>query len=154
MGSLVYAQRSKQRNEKIVSMISIETVGYYSNEPRSQRYPSMLGFFFPSVGNFVAFVGNFYSRPLVHEALKSFRTATSLPTEGATLPASTPGVGWSDHWSFWRQGYPGIEITDTALYRNPYYHTAMDTPGKLDYDNLARFTSGMRAVVAQFSQTP
>ena len=60
-----------------------------------------------------------------------------------------PGAGWSDHWSFWQQGFVGIEITDTAPYRNPYYHTEDDTPDRLDYDRLGRFTSAMRTVVRE-----
>ncbi len=31
MGSRVYARRSRERGEKIVAMISLETIGYYSN---------------------------------------------------------------------------------------------------------------------------
>jgi hypothetical protein len=110
-----------------------------------------LGFLYPSQGNFVAFVGNIGSRSLVRESLKTFRGQRVLPAEGAALPSAIPGVGWSDHWSFWQQGYPGIEITDTALYRNPYYHTDEDTPDKLDYDRLARFTRAMQAVVGRFA---
>jgi Zn-dependent M28 family amino/carboxypeptidase len=86
---------------------------------------------------------------LVSEAIDTFRRADALPSIGASLPNSVTGVGWSDHWSFWQQGFPGIEITDTALYRNPYYHTPGDTPDRLNYDNLARFTRGMLAVVAR-----
>jgi acetylornithine deacetylase/succinyl-diaminopimelate desuccinylase-like protein len=39
MGSRHYARRSKSRGENIVAMFSLETIGYYSDEPDSQRYP-------------------------------------------------------------------------------------------------------------------
>ena len=29
-------------------------------------------------------------------------------------------------------------VTDTAPYRYPYYHTAQDTPDKVDYERTAR----------------
>ena len=48
-------------------------------------------------------------------------------------------------------GYAGIEITDTAPFRNPYYHTPDDMPDRLNYDRLARFTWGMQAVVRELA---
>jgi Zn-dependent M28 family amino/carboxypeptidase len=37
MGSRVYARRSRERGEHIVGMLSLETIGYCSDEPRSQK---------------------------------------------------------------------------------------------------------------------
>ncbi|MBV9304019.1 MAG: M28 family peptidase [Acidobacteriaceae bacterium] len=83
----------------------------------------------------------------MRRALKSFRRATSLPAAGAAAPAVIPGVGWSDHWSFWQFGYPALMLTDTAPFRYPYYHTAQDTPDKLDYDRLTRAVTGIAAII-------
>jgi Zn-dependent M28 family amino/carboxypeptidase len=151
MGSLVYARSCRNRAEKIVAMLSIESVGFYSSAANSQQYPLGLTRFYPSIGDFVAFVGNLRSRSLVHETVDTFRRADAVPSIGASLPNSVTGVGWSDHWSFWQQGFSGIEITDTAPYRNPYYHTPGDTPDRLNYDHLARFAHGMRAVAARLA---
>jgi Zn-dependent M28 family amino/carboxypeptidase len=151
MGSLVYAKRCHERRDRVVAMLSIESVGFYSTSPASQRYPAGLGLLYPSTGDFVAFVGNLKSRPLVHEALGAFRSTGALPSIGAAVPNAVPGAGWSDHWSFWQQGFAGIEITDTAPFRNPYYHTPDDTPDRLNYDRLARFTWAMRTVVKQLA---
>ena len=87
----------------------------------------------------------------MHEALGAFRGTGALPSIGAAVPNVVQGAGWSDHWSFWQQGYAGIEITDTAPFRNPYYHTPDDTPDRLNYDRLARFTWGMQAVVRELA---
>jgi hypothetical protein len=114
MGSLVYARKCKQAGDQIVAMLSIESVRFYSSQPMSQHYPAVLGVFFPATGDFVAFVGNTLSRPLLHTTLRSFRNTAALPSAGAAVPNIVPGAGWSDHWSFWQQGFPGIEITDTA----------------------------------------
>ena len=38
-------------------------------------------------------------------------------------------------------------ITDTAPYRNPFYHTPEDTPDKLDYDAMTRVVAGLEKVV-------
>jgi Zn-dependent M28 family amino/carboxypeptidase len=145
MGSLVYAKECRRRGERIQAMLSVESVGYYS---ATQEYPAAVRGLFPPRGDFIAFVGNLSSASLVREAAKAFRQAVDLPAEAAALPEEIEGVGWSDHWSFWRQGYPAIEVTDTAPYRNPHYHMPSDKPETLDYNRLARLTTGMYDVVA------
>ena len=145
MGSHAYAKRSKARRERIVAMYSLETIGYYSEEPRSQHYPFPLGYFYPDRGNFVAFVANLASRELLHRTIRAFRAHAKFPSEGAAAPAFIPGVDWSDQWAFWRESWPALMITDTAPYRYPYYHTAHDTPDKVDYERLARVVRGLEA---------
>jgi hypothetical protein len=153
MGSLVYARRCKARGDRISAMISLETIGYFSDAPRSQVYPSPgLGVFYPTIGNFIGFVGNFPSRALVRRAIGLFREQGKIPAEGAALPAFVPGVGWSDQWSFWQCDYPAIMITDTAPFRYPYYHMSSDTPAKLDYDRFALVVSGMEKVIAELAK--
>jgi Zn-dependent M28 family amino/carboxypeptidase len=153
MGSLVYAKRCKARGEQISAMISLETIGYFSDAPRSQVYPSPgLALFYPTTGNFIGFVGNFPSRALVRRAIGLFRDQRKIPAEGAALPSFVPGVGWSDQWSFWQCGYPAIMITDTAPFRYPHYHSSTDTPDKLDYDRFALVVSGMQSVIAELAK--
>jgi hypothetical protein len=85
---------------------------------------------------------------LLHRTIESFRRHTRFPAEGGALPASLPGVGWSDHWAFWQQGYPGVMVTDTAPFRYPQYHEPEDTPDKLDYDRLARVVDALKNVIS------
>ena len=148
MGSFVYASRCKDRGDQIAAMISLETIGYFSDAPRSQTYPAPgLGVFYPTTGNFIGFVGNVRSGALLRRSIALFREQAKLPSEGAALPAFIPGVGWSDQWAFWQHGYPGIMITDTAPFRYPHYHRATDTPDKLDYDRFALVVSGVQGVI-------
>jgi Zn-dependent M28 family amino/carboxypeptidase len=149
MGSWVYARRCRSRDENIAAMLSLETIGYFRNEPGSQAYPPPFGALYPSEGNFIAIIGNVGSRPLVHRVLAAFRRRAKFPSEGGAIPADIPGAGWSDHWSFWQEGYQGVMITDTALFRYPYYHSAEDTPDKLDYDHMARVVDGVQAAVTE-----
>ena len=72
-----------------------------------------------------------------------FKARSDLPTESVAMFSWVSGIGWSDHLSFWKEGYPAIMVTDTALYRTPYYHTAEDTPDKLDYGAMTRATKGL-----------
>jgi Zn-dependent M28 family amino/carboxypeptidase len=154
MGSRQYARRARERGERVVAMLSLETIGYYSDAPGSQRYPPLVARFYPSTGNFLAFVGNLRSRALVREALQAFRARARLPAEGAALPGWVPGVGWSDHWSFWKEGWPAVMVTDTAPYRYPWYHTDGDTLARLDLPRLAQAVEGLEAVVAALARVP
>ena len=146
MGSRVYARRARKRGEKIAAMLSLESVGYFSDAKGSQGYPFLFRLFYPSRGNFLGFVGNVPARRLVRESIRSFRQHAALPSEGIAAPGWIMGIGWSDHWSFWKEGYPAIMVTDTALFRYEHYHSATDTPDKIDYARLARVAAGMARV--------
>jgi hypothetical protein len=148
MGSRVYARRARERGENIVAMVSVETIGYFVHEPGSQKYPMpLLGLVYPTHGNFISFVGNIDSRDLVRLAVGAFRSKAQVASEGGALPAAVPGVGWSDHSSFWAVGYPALMISDTAPYRYPHYHEHSDTPEQVDFDTFARVVDGLDAVV-------
>jgi len=152
MGSRVYARRSRELNEKIVAMLSLETIGYYSNENGSQKYPFPFRSLYPETGNFLAFVGNLASRRLVHRTITSFRRSASFPSEGIAAPEWITGISWSDQWSFWQESYPAIMLTDTALFRYPAYHTEIDTPEKIDYTALARVVQSLFNVILELSE--
>jgi hypothetical protein len=152
MGSRVYAKRCKARGEKIVAMLSLETMGYYSDKKKSQKYPFPLSMVYPSRGNFIAVVGNRESKALVKRVTKTMETDKTLPVESASLPGDLRGVGWSDHWSFWQEGYDAVMITDTAPFRNPHYHRKSDKPKTLDYVRLAAAVRGLERVLADLAQ--
>ncbi|MEI9900258.1 MAG: M28 family peptidase [Hyphomicrobium sp.] len=143
MGSYRFAKSLKDKGEKLIGMISLETIGAFSDAPGSQRYPFPFNYVFPDIANFVAFVALPGGRAFLHDTVGSFRRHAQFPSIGGTAPDSVPGIGWSDHWSFWTLGYPAIMVTDTALFRYRDYHKPTDTPDKIDYDKLARITLGL-----------
>lgn len=147
MGSAVYARFCQKRGDSIRSMLSLETLGYYSDEPGSQKYPPPLSLSYPATGNFLGFVGNLSSGPLVQSCVGSFRKHAHFPSEGAALPGELQGVGWSDHMSFWDIGVPAVMVTDTAPFRYPHYHQSSDTPDKIDFGRLSRVVEGLQGVV-------
>ena len=147
MGSFVYARAAKERREQVIGMLSLETMGYYSEARGSQQYPAPIALLYPDVGNFIAFVSNIRSAPLLMKARRAFKRRTPFPLQSAALPDVIPGVGWSDQWAFWQAGYRAMMVTDTAPFRYPSYHTANDTPDKIDYDKLAHVVDGLEAVV-------
>jgi Zn-dependent M28 family amino/carboxypeptidase len=151
MGSYVYARECKEQNENIVAMLSLETIGYYSDKEKSQRHLPLLGFFYPSKGNFIGFVSNLSSRTLLRNVVASFRRNKQFPSEGGAFPGFFYAIYWSDHWSFWKMGYPALMVTDTAFLRYPYYHTSLDTPDKIDFEGLSRVVFGLAKVLDDLS---
>jgi Zn-dependent M28 family amino/carboxypeptidase len=143
MGSYVYAKACKDKQEDIVGMISLEMLGFYSDEPNSQDYPPEIAKFYPNQGNFVGFVGNPESQEFFYKVITLFRQTAQVPSEGLIAPTLIPAVDLSDQWSFWQMGYPAIMLTDTAFYRNHYYHTRRDTIEKLDFTSMTKVTAAL-----------
>ncbi len=154
MGSRVYARQCRQRGERISLMLSLETIGYYSDDAGSQHYPFPFSYFYPATANFIAFVSNTDHAAWVKRILASFRHHAQFPSEGGALWERIPGVAWSDHWSFWQEGYAAVMVTDTAPNRYPHYHTAADTPDKIDYARMARVVSGLHCVIHELADDP
>jgi Zn-dependent M28 family amino/carboxypeptidase len=147
MGSFVHSMGLVREGREVVAMLSLETIGWYSENFDSQRYPFPFSLFYPSKGNFVGFVANLRSRSLMHRVVGTFRRAVVFPSEGVAAPESIPGIGWSDQWAYWKFGWPALMVTDTAVFRYPHYHTLRDTPDKISYDRLARVVKGLEAVM-------
>jgi len=152
MGSRRYAARSKARGERITAMLSLETIGYYSDAERSQQYPAPFSAFYPSRGDFIGFVSNLPGAPLLRRCVAAFRRTTAFPSEGLAAPGWITGIGWSDHSSFWEHGYPAVMVTDTAPFRYPDYHAPSDTPDKLSFDRMARVVAGLARVVEDLAR--
>src|SRR5262245_40977508 len=147
MGRLHYARALAERKEKVVAMYSLETIGFYTSASASQRYPAPFNLIFPDRGNFVAFVGTPFSRALVWETIRSFRSHTPFPSIGGVAPNIVPGIDWSDHWAFEQFNFPAMMVTDTAPFRYPHYHQLTDTPDKIDVESLARVVKGIERVI-------
>jgi Zn-dependent M28 family amino/carboxypeptidase len=147
MGSLVHALGCRARGERIVAMFTPETLGYYTDEPGTQRLAPVFGRDFAAPGDFVALLGSWRSRRLIESMLAGFRAATDFPIVGIPVPRLVGRVAWSDDWSFWQAGYPGVTVTDTAYLRYRHYHTPEDTPEKLVYPRMARVVAALAAML-------
>ncbi len=151
MGSREHARRARQRGEDIQAMFSLETLGYYSKDPGSQKYPLPLGAFYPRTGNFLGVVGKLSSRRLVVDFLRQFMSVSDFPVEGIATFEWISGINWSDHWSFWKEGYPALMLTDTAPYRYPEYHASRDLPENLNGPEFARAAHGIIQTVRRLA---
>jgi Zn-dependent M28 family amino/carboxypeptidase len=143
MGSAVHARSLRARGLSVTLMISLEMIGYFSEEPNSQGFPMpLLRLFYPSRGNFILVVDRLFSNR-ARELKQAMSAASDLPVYSLNAPAIVPGVDFSDHLNFWEQGYPAVMVTDTSFYRNPAYHSRLDIADRLDYVKMAQVVRGV-----------
>ena len=154
MGSMVYARAARRRGDDIRLMLSLETIGCYSELPGSQQYPPLFRYFYPDRGNFIAFVSNLRSRRILNRFATAFRGVSDFPCESVATFSWIPGVAWSDHLSFWRAGYRAIMVTDTAFDRYRHYHEPTDLPDEIDYLSMAAVTRGLDAAARALADSP
>jgi hypothetical protein len=153
MGSRVYAEQARRRQETIDGMLCLEMVGFTCSEPGCQSYPFPLMFLgYPQVGNFIGIVGNFESRSLTRIVFSSFRKNRDLPAVKLTVPFNgwiMPAVRLSDHAAFWDAGFKAVMITDSAYFRNPHYHLTSDKMDTLDYRFMAELVESLVTFLVQ-----
>jgi len=114
--------------------------------------PLPVSMVYGSRGDFIGFVGNTASAKLTRRVVGVFREQAKFPSQGIALPGMVDGAGWSDHWSFWQHDYPVVMVTDTLPFRYEHYHTAGDTPDKIDFDRMARVVEGLGRIVEDLAE--
>lgn len=144
MGSLVHANSLHEAGVKVRAMICLEMIGYYSDEPNSQKYPiPALHNLYPNVGNFIAVVGKEGQEELVNHMKKYMQDASEIDVQSIAAPANLPRITDSDHRNYWKHGYQAVMINDTSNFRNPNYHQASDTIDTLDFDKITEVVKGV-----------
>lgn len=151
MGSQQHAQKLMAQKVPLRLMISVEMIGYFTDEPESQKFPSPhLKPLYPNTGNFIGVVGKLFDRGNVRRVKALMREASSLPVYSLNAPATLSEASLSDHASFWELNLPALMVTDTAFLRNPNYHKPTDKPDTLDYNRMADVVSGLYRVATHF----
>jgi Zn-dependent M28 family amino/carboxypeptidase len=142
MGSSVHAR--SLRPGDVQAMIGLEMIGCFSGV---QKFPAAaLKLLYPVRADYIVVVGRLGDGTLVR-AVKSALRGAGAPVRSINAPREVPGIDFSDHANYWNAGMPAVMITDTAFYRNPRYHTALDTPDTLDYAVMAQVVEGVAAAV-------
>jgi hypothetical protein len=150
MGSAVHARSLTESGKRVSLMLSLECIGYFSDEPGSQDHPvRLLNAMYPTTGNFISLVGFYQDGDIARQVKAAMKSASDLPVYSINAPGFVVGVDFSDHLNYWNEGYVGMMVTDTAFYRNKAYHTPQDTADRLDYRRMAKVVDGVRAVVMQ-----
>jgi len=147
MGSFVHAHSLKESGALVKGMIALEMLGYFSDEPDSQKYPRGISIEdMPDTGNFITVVGRPQDAALAEQITKSMKK-TRLPSEKLLQPQRFRELDFSGHWGFWALDFPAVMVTDTAFFRNPHYHQASDTIDTLDFDKMADVVQGISEVI-------
>jgi Zn-dependent M28 family amino/carboxypeptidase len=154
IGSRHFAEQAKLSGEKYDAVLILESVGFASSERGSQIIPAFAHIKAADIGNFLGVVSNSASSLI----MKAFETAVStnvpeLPLYCYKAPFSghlIPETRFSDHSPFWDSGYPAIMLTDTAMFRNPNYHTEHDTADTLDPLFMAKVTQAVISFIFTF----
>jgi len=153
MGSYKYARAAKDRGEDIEAVVCIDMIGYYSDEPGSQKYPFILKPFYPDKGNFIGICGDFGSYDLINETITEFKKSCAVPVEYMiALTPFLPQIMTTDNRSFWTFGYKSVWITDTCIYRNPYMHSVNDLYDTLDYNRMSEVVNCIYKIVLKLAR--
>ncbi len=167
MGSSAWVEKAVTEKKEIRGVLCLETMGYISEEPNSQKFPQQVDpMMFEihgtqddlTVGDFLTIVGDVNSKGLADTFCEQSRHE-SIDLPYACLKADLtyeqaamvmPDILRSDHACFWREGIPALLMTDTADFRYPYYHTHADTIDKLDFDFLRKVCKATIATAVKY----
>lgn len=154
-GSRAYAAHLRDTNQTIHGAIVLECVGYARTEPGSQATPPGLPIKVPTVGDFLAIVGNEASALLVTALQGSARQhVPGLKTVPLVVPGrgeALPDTRRSDHAAFWDHGFQAVMLTDTANFRNPHYHRSTDRIETLDFAFMEQVVGCLTPATAQLA---
>lgn len=143
MGSYVHAESISQNSMNVKLMVVLEMIGYFSDEPNSQKYPiGFLGKIYPTTANFIALVGRAKEFADIRNFKTSFKAAGNIDVRSINSPASFDGLDRSDHRNYWKFGMKALMVTNTSFYRNTHYHTDGDSPEILDFDKMKEVVNG------------
>lgn len=158
-GSTQHAERVQEQINAgtliVTGMLSFDMLGFYSDQPGSQRNPfpdlRLPGFDPPTVADFIALGTTLQHRPFVRGLAAAMRetepAAKTFVFDHA--PVAPPMLLRSDHGPFLARGIPAVLVTDTAEFRNPNYHLPSDTADTID---VPRFTATVRALAGAIRQ--
>ena len=104
-------------------MLSLEMIGYFSTEKKSQHYPiGILKLFYGDKGDYITVVRKMNKGKFARKFSRKYKHSKTIKTKKFTAPQSLQGIDFSDHLNYWALGYDAIMLTDTAFFRNANYH--------------------------------
>ncbi|HEX7675839.1 MAG TPA: M28 family peptidase [Bdellovibrio sp.] len=144
MGSAYHADQLKADGENVKLMVSLEMIGYFSDEFLSQSFPMPLLYgFYPWTGTFIGVVSSPADRDVTIDFKRSMSRVMEVPVYSVSAPSIMTGIDFSDHRSYWAHEWPALMVTDTAFFRNHEYHEAGDTPDRLNYKKMSDVVTGV-----------
>ncbi|MCL4164784.1 UNVERIFIED_CONTAM: hypothetical protein GTU68_026779, partial [Idotea baltica] len=137
MGSYIHANYLFKNKIDVKGMISLETIGFYSDEIGSQQFPiPAMKKIYGNIGNFITVVQNDKNEFFSEEINNLMKNENFIKTESFKGNPSISGVDFSDHLNYWNHNFAAVMITNTAFYRNKNYHTNKDKLETLDLEKM------------------
>lgn len=140
MGSYIHAKSLNEDSVEVYGMVSLEMIGYFKDEKKTQRYPlRILSLFYGNKGDYITIVSKYGKGKFGRKFTKRFKRKNDLiKTKKFAGPKSLSGIDFSDHLNYWKFGYSALMLTDTAFYRNHNYHEKTDVMGTLDISRMSK----------------
>ncbi|MBK1811382.1 M28 family peptidase [Clostridium sp. YIM B02505] len=148
MGSKIYADYIKQQNENIEGVIVLDSIGYYSDKPLSQRYP-FIGPSMPNKANFLTVVGNSNSKDLARNVTNYFNDSSGLPVKNINQDFLI-GYGIKDSYSFSENGFKTVLFTDTSIYRFEHINREDDTVQAIDFKYMSEIVKNLKEYLISY----
>ncbi len=136
MGSLRHARKIAAEGEAVIGMVSLDSIGHFSEQPSSQRTPPGLDMPLPTVGNFLLMLGTKSAGDLSRTLSTGCSRQSGVELISRTRQTVDEPALESDDWPYQRLGVPAVVVTDTRQFR-----ASPRDPKQLDYDRMARFVS-------------
>ena len=147
-GSSVYIDNLKKQNEKVDGVIVIDSIGRYSEEILTQRYP-FNGINNPNRGNYVAVISDKNSASLNKDISGSMKKMSNFPvltkTSNIVLEKQKSAAKL-----FWENNYNAVILTDTGIYRSDDINTKEDTKEKINYKYMAQVVNNLTGAVLNY----
>lgn len=144
MGSYIHAKSLFDQKIDVSGMISLEMIGYFKDEKKSQTYPlGLLSMFYGNRGNYITLVKKFGAGRFARKFSKKYKSTKVVRTKKFTGPRILAGIDFSDHLNYWKFGFSALMLTDTSFYRNKNYHEKSDTLETLDLQRMAKVIDGV-----------
>lgn len=144
-------------------MVSLETMGFYSEKPNSQALPDFYDWIYRGLYNRLKsdeFRGDFSAAVCTNNAsdfceeYESFASGLNLKAYSVYIPDLYLlrnlfiDLFRSDHAPFLIEGIPAVMITDTANFRTPNYHQPSDTRETVDSQFIAKQANALLGVIS------
>lgn len=151
MGSYIHAKSLVDNKTEVYGMISLEMIGYFKDEKKSQTYPiGLLSLFYGNRGNYITLVKKFGAGQFTRKFCRKYKSTKAIRTKKFTGPPALPGIDFSDHLNYWRFGISALMLTDTAFFRNKNYHKSTDKMETLDIKRMSKVIDGVFYTLTSF----
>lgn len=151
MGSAIHAKSMFDSRVKVLGMICLDMIGYFSDEKGSQGYPyEEMRSEYPDIGNFIIVAGKESQKKFADQITNSILEHSEIKSFTITDPRLDSLLSLSDQINYWKYGFRAVMINDTAFERNPNYHAKTDTIDTLDFVKMAQVIKGCYYAIISF----